>query len=35
MDIWERGLHAGLVGDDEAEGGFQGGQGRLCRRLVV
>ena len=28
MDLWERGLHAGLVGDDEAEGDTREGRER-------
>ena len=30
MDLWERGLHSGLVGDDEAEGATR--EGRAARR---
>ena len=29
MELWERVRHAGLVGEAEAEGGYQGGQ--ICQ----
>ena len=30
MDLWERGLHAGLVGDSEAEGAAREGRAASC-----
>ena len=30
MNLWERGLHTGLIRDDKAEGGHQGGH--VCLR---
>ena len=30
MDLWDRGLHAGLVGDTELEGAAR--EGRACSR---